>query len=518
MTLRPLRIRSIETPFAREALSRVASVSALLFPLCLLAACGSGNGGAGFSGDGGAGSDATVDGSGSHGMDGGLHFYNDSGGDGSSHGCTGLACQVKSCGGGGDTTISGYVYAPNGKLPLYDVQVFIPNAALDPLPKGIQCDQCGAPVSGSPITTGLSDPTGHFTLKGVPSGANIPIVVQLGKWRRETSIPNINECTENTLTDPNLTRLPATQSEGNMPHIALTTGECDSMGCMLPKVGIDPSEFGYQTDGYSKAVNTYAGSSLFGGSGLPLATPAANLWGSQTLIDQYDIGIFSCECTEPPEAPYGSPLIPIVTQYLNAGGRIFTTDFMYTWYKFSTDPNLGGGSPSSPTTGIGEIAGGAPPEDGPVTLVTSFPKGSALAQWMKFVFSGVPLPSGVTYASDMYAQMGEVLPDELYGNIQSLNATKTVDWADALSAPHVFTVDTPAGSPTAKQCGRGVHIDAHVDDDAADQVTCDGTTCYPATCSTTLKPDEAMFAFFFFDLSSCIQNEKEPPEPPPLPK
>jgi hypothetical protein len=81
----------------------------------------------------------------------------------------------------------------------------------------------------------------------------------------------------------------------------------------------------------------------------------------------------------------------------------------------------------------------------------------------------------------------------------------------------VFTVDTPAGAATAKQCGRGVHIDAHVDNPGTtvDTVGCDGTVCYPDSCPTALKPDEAMFAFFFFDLASCIQNETQPPAPPP---
>ena len=64
------------------------------------------------------------------------------------------------------------------------------------------------------IATALSDPTGHFILTGVPSGANVPIVVQLGKWRRQTSIPMVNGCIDNPLTDPNLTRLPKNQMEG----------------------------------------------------------------------------------------------------------------------------------------------------------------------------------------------------------------------------------------------------------------------------------------------------------------
>jgi hypothetical protein len=75
------------------------------------------------------------------------------------------------------------VYAPNGTLPLFNVEIFIPNAPLKPIPNGVQCSQCGDNVSGDPITTTYSLTTGEFTLTGVPAGKNIPIVVQLGKWR-----------------------------------------------------------------------------------------------------------------------------------------------------------------------------------------------------------------------------------------------------------------------------------------------------------------------------------------------
>jgi hypothetical protein len=500
----------------------LARIGALFATTCLAAACGGGGQPTGFTLI--ADHDATTDGPhGGGGKDAGFSLIPDgSGGHDSAPPCTGLACQVASCGGGGSTTVSGYVYAPNGTLPLYDVQVFIPNAPVEPFPKGVQCDQCGAPVSGSPITTGLSDPTGHFTLGGVPSGTNIPIVVQLGKWRRQATIPTVNSCVENTLTDPNLTRLPKTQLEGSMPHIALTTGGCDQMGCMLPKVGIDPSEFGSEADGYNKAVNVYNGANSFEPD--PTWTSAEDLWGNpsgslpstgQGNINTYDLAVLSCECEEAPETKgtAGSPTFAWMTDYLNAGGRIFTTDFQYTWYKFSPDPNLGGGSETDPTIGIGEIQGGAPGGGDPMTLVTTFPKGAALAAWLKNIYSGVALPSGVTFPLDSEAQLGEITPDAMFSNIQSLLASKTVTWANSPepAGPRVFTVDTPVGLPTAKQCGRGVHIDVHVDQDSEE--VGDG---YPTTgCGTPLKPDEAMFAFFFFDLSSCIQNETAPPKPPP---
>jgi hypothetical protein len=413
--------------------------------------------------------------------------------------------------------VSGYVYAPNGTLPLYDVQVFIPNAALTPFAQGVQCENCGAPLSGEPIATALSDPTGHFILTGVPTGTNVPIVVQLGKWRREAYIPTVTGCTANTLTDPNLTRLPQNQMEGSMPHVALTTGGCDQMGCMLTKLGIDPTEFGSQSDGYNKAINVYAGGNLTDVPLDPSWTPAMNLWGDATNIATYDEAIFSCECEESPATKgggFGAASYGVVTDYLNAGGRIFTTDFQYVWYKYSPDPMIGETTAGSSVIGLGEVIGGAPSGGNPMTLDTTLPKAIALSAWLKNVFSGVPLPSGTTYPLDTYSQMNEVDPDYVFSNIQSLNPASTVTWATSPSptGPRIFTVDTPVGVATDKQCGRGVHIDAHVDQPPTQEVE-DG---YPTTgCSATLKADEAAFAFFFFDLSSCISNEHEPPPPPP---
>src|ERR1700734_326142 len=136
---------------------------------------------------------------------------------------------------------------------------------------------------------------------------------------------------------------------------------------MLPKVGIDPMEFGSQADGYNKAVNVYTGS----GGGVPAgATPAMNLWGDATNLATYDEAIFSCECDEAPESKgggFGAASYGVVTDYLNAGGRIFTTDFQYVWYKFSPDPNIGETTAGSPDIGLGEIIGGGPPGGRPMT-------------------------------------------------------------------------------------------------------------------------------------------------------
>ncbi len=404
--------------------------------------------------------------------------------------CKGLQCQQTKCAAGTTTTVTGTVYAPNGKLPLYNVIVYVPNSALKPLPSGAYCDKCGVVSSGDPVVTALTNEKGQFTLSNVPAGTDIPLVVQLGKWRRKIVIPQVTACVDTPVANGTV-RLPKNQSEGDMPKIAVTTGNYDQVGCMLPKIGIDASEFG--PPGSSAAVHFYTAG---GTAGPPGMLDARALWNDPVQILKYDVAIFSCEGEENyKNSSNGSPTkdaasFKVVTDYLAAGGRIFTTDFMYTWYKYSPDTALSGSA---------KIPGGAPPDFAPgfaVKLDTTFPKGKALADWLKFV--------------DPTTTYGSVAFDTLFANYSSVVATKVQTWATGTGkGPRVMTTNTPVGKPVEQQCGKAVHLDAHVN--ASDKV--DAT--YPAGCASKIKPGEEAFAFFFFDLSSCIQNESDPPAPPP---
>src|SRR5262249_6933325 len=151
----------------------------------------------------------------------------------------------------------------------YNVIVYVPNSPVQPFTNGATCDQCGVVASGDPITTALTDSKGNFTLKNVPAGANIPLVIQLGKWRRQVTIPNVTSCQDNPVTDHNTTRLPKNQTEGDLPQMALTTGGCDALECLFRKIGIDDTEF---TAGSGKGrMHLYQGS---GGATVPSITDA----------------------------------------------------------------------------------------------------------------------------------------------------------------------------------------------------------------------------------------------------
>src|SRR5436190_936177 len=84
------------------------------------------------------------------------------------------ACDTK---GMPPTSISGTVFAPNGTLPLFGINVYIPNTPVAAPPDGAICDRCGDTLPGFPVAHIQTDEAGRFVLTDVPSGANIPLIL-----------------------------------------------------------------------------------------------------------------------------------------------------------------------------------------------------------------------------------------------------------------------------------------------------------------------------------------------------
>src|SRR4029078_11933727 len=98
--------------------------------------------------------------------------------------------------------------------PLVNALVYVPNSAVQAFTQGVSCDQCVAPASGSPLVSAVTGIDGKFTLKNVPVGTNIPLVIQLGRWRGAVKIPSVASCA-NTAVAATLTRLPKNKAEGD---------------------------------------------------------------------------------------------------------------------------------------------------------------------------------------------------------------------------------------------------------------------------------------------------------------
>ena len=404
--------------------------------------------------------------------------------------CENLECQQVKCDPGVTTTVTGTVYDPGGTLPLYDVVVYVPNATVEPVPDGLTCDQCGAQLSGSPLVSTITDTKGHFTLENVPVGNDIPIVLQVGKWRRQITIPTVAQCVENPLTDVDKTRLPKSSAEGNLPKIALTTGSSDPLFCLLKRIGIDDSEFGIQ--GSAARIQFYQGANgsnkFDDGFG---ASPGANFTqATETLWENgwqdYDIVMLSCEGSEIPEAKDGHRVG--LRDYLNLGGRAFATHYHYNWMQGDAPDDLKSIATFSPNQNA---------FDGPVDIDTGFPKGMALADWLEFVDGSSP-----------HGQFSVV---DGRRHTQTTSADARI-WVRRTPDPIYFSFNAPIGLPDDQQCGRMVFSDIHVSAGAGDP-----NGSFPSTCSNNpLSEQEKALIFMLFDLSSCIIPDDKPPCPPGL--
>jgi hypothetical protein len=412
-------------------------------------------------------------------------------------GCVNLQCQQRSCPAGTATTVSGTVYAPNGKLPLYNVAVYVPNAPLEPLAPGMSCDRCGTLASGRPIASALTDHEGKFRITNVPAGKDIPLVIQVGKWRRKIAVPEVRPCQDNPLTDPQVTRLPRNRSEGDLPRVALTSGRCDQLTCMIPKLGLDPAEVGVA--GQDRAFTFFSGADGDTSGGPPGMMPATALWNDFDELKKYTMVLLSCPCTEA-RAARGPAALEAMSRYANAGGRVFGSHFEYVWLRYSPDPQLAGAFVIS----AGDL--GAPP----VTLDTSFPKGKALADWMKF------LDPGLVY--------GREPPEAILDDVSVARPPAQI-WARSPGFgtasgmhPRFVTINTPAGAPTAEQCGRMALLDVHVtaSESGRPGPPPPNRPTFPAICGSELTKSEHVLAFLLFDLAACIQHDMTPPAPPPV--
>jgi hypothetical protein len=446
-----------------------------------------------------------------NGPPGSLGFGGDDGGGGeASKPCTGLCLRQKRCT-SGTTSLSGTVMDPAGKVPLYNVLVYVPNAPVGPIVNGATCDRCGS-VSGDPLVTAITGVDGKFKLENVPVGADIPLVVQIGKWRRQLVIPNVAECVDTPLAADQI-RLPRKKSEGDIPQIALTTGGADVMECWLRKVGLADEEFTTGT-GNGK-VHFYAGSgggvttSFEGGSDFSSAT---DFWSTQANLMKYDIVILSCEGRTAPGTKR-LPALEAMKQYANAGGRLFASHWHRYWFNTAAANEDPAGQEPSPFESVATWRDrDNPPDPSYGAINTTFPKGQAMHDWLAQPAVGALCPvQGLCNAPNQ----NDKLPiDDPRHNVDAVDPNKATSWItvpnDNQTAHQYISFNTPIPAAEDQKCGRVVYSDLHV-------TTEDTHRPWPGGCRTTeLTPQEKALEFMLFDLSSCIQSDKEPPAPPPV--
>jgi hypothetical protein len=443
----------------------------------------------------------------------------------------GLQCNV-ACSGGATTTISGTVYDPAAKNPLYNVAVYVPAAPLQALPSGVPTGSaacsCSALFPSGALVSTSTTVDGTFKLANVPVGPGVPLVVQIGKWRRVFHV-DVAACMDNPSVDKSLT-LPGsvTQPDDSMPDIAVSTGASDSLECLMTRIGLPATEYvaGASAGGHvhifsggSPAARAARGALVGGPENPPMAgAPASStsLWASQDQLMRYDIVLLSCEGGETFDA---NP--PALEAYLNAGGRAFASHYHHAWFSGPIGSAQAYAAPADWGTNLATWTPNGGAGNGPIAGVIDttlngsaqpFPKGVALQHWLGLVGAlgtdGVPAGDLAIYQPRDNAQVAASnMPSQPWITSDPWTAYFSFD-APVNAAPAV-----PGGPPN--YCGRAVFSDLHV---AGNPATMD-TAPPPTGCSATdLSPQEKALEFMLFDLSSCVIPDTATPSPsiPPI--
>jgi hypothetical protein len=513
----------------------------------------------------------------------------------------GLLCDVDQCDGGSPTVLEGTIYDPavTGVAgtwpnftttlgnPLYNVVVYVPNSAPSALSHGQpSCASCSSLYTGDSIVAATTDTKGNFVLTGVPvptastpgpwgtlAAGDVPIVIQIGKWRREWVWPGVSKCSTNVASHtqeekylhlPGLesTATPSTtKTNDDLPEIAISTGGADTMECLFDRIGFDTSEYacGWNdggTGGGHLHIFQGAGGGRVSSCGL---TSAASLWDSDNDLNNYDILVLSCEGAETDDANPSALL-----DFTTAGGRAFASHFHYSW--FTGAPGYSGSkfnysSPSAwgTVTCDGGICTGS-------RLGTWYPGSNDICpegtsgsgcqttnsdSWVNATIS--PLPDGGPSPLDTWLGNVGALGVDPTGNneavdgglniqqsrmnvvVSSPDPAQTV-WitpnstnyeyafqdqnsiaATSLptSSAQYFSFNTPidgTGDAGAPYCGRIVYSDLHIGGASGDQI---GKTV-PGNCQSgvALSPQEKALEYMLLDLSSCVNSNSNLPTGP----
>jgi hypothetical protein len=428
----------------------------------------------------------------------------------------GSSAALTDCGSGPPTSLSGTVYDPAGAVPLYNVVLFVPGEALSPIATGAACQTCDGDFSGKPQAVALSDATGHFEIDNVPAGDDIPLVIQVGKWRRQVTIPHVDACTDNPIIDKDLTRLPRNQTEGNIPHIAISLGGSDSLECLIRRIGVDDAEFS-PPDGAGRVHLYRLGSNAattmqVNGASSPVPE-ASTLWGNLDALMKYDLMLLSCTG----ESKLGVDTVDYqnVRAYADKGGRIFGSHWHNDWIR--TDAETATDPLWYPQ--VVKFSSGAHGITVPLTaqIDVSFPKGASFRDWLSNVGASTT-PSQIVIQGAEHT-MDSILPKAILdpavptyaagpGAQQWIYAMDPTTASKPTPTVQYFSMNTPVAGA---ECGRMVFSDLHVSTGSGDTTK----VPFPTGCSTTpLTPQEKALEFMLFDLSSCVQSDQDPPVPP----
>jgi hypothetical protein len=220
---------------------------------------------------------------------------------------------------GAETSFTGTVTMPNGTDPVSGAVVAVVTD-VQPLATGVLCEKCGQTSNATLVASTLTGVDGKFSfsLDNVPASATVQVMVQKARFRKVTTVP-VTACQANALTAP-VTTLPGHAADGDVPAIAVTSGNSDHLSKVLDALGIE----------YTCVHNANNQSDSCVSATLTLD----QLLKDPTQLNSYAMLFISCSVSSGAQPDLSDPTVLANLQgYVAAGGKVIVTDDSYDYVE-----------------------------------------------------------------------------------------------------------------------------------------------------------------------------------------
>lgn len=303
-------------------------------------------------------------------------------------------------------------------------------------------------------------------------------------------VPSFPACTNAALATPQ-TRLPRTLEDGDIPRIAIATGESDSIECLMRKTGVADSEFGIGGSAAPIQLYTSSGASHFDSAhgGAVFGVASAGLWASETLLSAHDDLLLACDGNQllKPQSA-----LDAMKDYADAGGRVYMGHYQNYWLQAN----------AASWMGLANWNNNLPFPNGPLSanVDVSHPQGAILSAWLTAA-NATATPGMITLTGPRHTL---VSIDEGIARRRLYN-----DDVDGVPSVQLFSTTLPVEAAPSAQKSRLIFSDMHP---SAPDSSASGSAFPSSGCLspvTTITPQDAVLLYAVFDLERCVDSSRE---------
>ncbi len=381
--------------------------------------------------------------------------------------------------GANPAVLTGQIFAPNGTDPVPAAYAYVP-MRVDPILPGVACELCD--TSQDPAWTSVQTGVdGRFSLdlSQVPLSVSVELAVRKGRFRKVTPI---SVTCGSTAIAAGQTTLPGNVADGDMPRIAVGSGNVDHLDALLVELGITSYDC---FEGRTSATNNCPAAQATGQRVKQLLSDAA-------ALSAYNLLFLSCapNIWDSYTAGEQSTIAANLASWVNAGGRVFVTDHSYDYVSQAWPDAIIWHGPMRVPPASWEIGtlGGAGANVGLVPQTgTTYPAtvdDTTIVQWLQLPEIGVTSAPSV----DVTGWLAPWSVQKALGAGTAQIVHGTVDWDYAGSGR--TSEDLPLTSQfTVNDCGRVVY------------------SSYHTTTAGGGAAQERILEYLMLDVASCIVVE-----------